>query len=79
MPTIGPIVKIGENEYSIRYKDINMDFTVHTDNRATTLTLPSLIRSPLSVRFMYLLRMHYIKQRIVLTVENAWQNAPLGL
>ena len=56
MPTIGPIVKIGENEYSIRYKDINMDFTVHTDNRATTLTLPSLIRSPLSVRFMYLFK-----------------------
>lgn len=56
MLTIGPIVKLGENSYSIRYKDINMDFTVKTDTKSTVLTLPALIRSPLSVRFMYLFK-----------------------
>lgn len=56
MASIGPIVKIGENEYSIRYKDINMDFKVQTDSRVTTITLPALIRSPLSIRFMYLFK-----------------------
>ena len=56
MATIGPIIKISDDRYSIRYKDINMDFSVKTDNKSTTLILPSLIRSPLSVRFMYLFK-----------------------
>lgn len=56
MATVGPVIQIGDNKYSIRYKDINMDFTVSTDKRATILTLPALIRSPLSVRFMYLFK-----------------------
>ena len=56
MATVGSIVKISDNGYSIRYKDINMDFTVETDSRKTILTLPALIRSPLSVRFMYLFK-----------------------
>ena len=56
MATIGSIVKISDNGYSIRYKDINMDFTVQTDGGKTILILPALIRSPLSVRFMYLFK-----------------------
>lgn len=56
MATIGPIVKIGDDRYSIRYKDINMNFSVQTDKTSTVLTLPALIRSPLSVRFMYLFK-----------------------
>ena len=56
MPTVGPVIKIGDGKYSIRYKDINMDFSVQVDKKATTLTLPALIRSPLSVRFMYLFK-----------------------
>ena len=56
MPTIGPLIQIDDNEYSIRYKDINMDFTVVSDDQSTVLTLPALIRSPLSVRFMYLFK-----------------------
>ncbi len=56
MATVGPIVKIGDDRYSIRYKDINMDFSVQTDKNSTVLTLPALIRSPLSIRFMYLFK-----------------------
>ncbi len=56
LTTVGSLVKIGDEKYSIRYKDINMDFSVHIDNNATVITLPALIRSPLSVRFMYLFK-----------------------
>ena len=56
MATIGPVVRTGEETYSIRYKDINMDFKVHVDTKSTVLTLPTLIRSQLSIRFMYLFK-----------------------
>ncbi len=56
MTTVAPVVKVGEDKYSIRYKDINIDFTVQVDKRSTIITLPALIRSPLSVRFMYLFK-----------------------
>ena len=56
MSTIGDVVKIDDNLYSIHYKDINMDFSVRVEKNATVLTLPALIRSPLSVRFMYLFK-----------------------
>lgn len=56
MTTVGPVVRTGDNTYSIRYKDINMDFSVVEEKNSTTLTLPALIRSPLSVRFMYLFK-----------------------
>lgn len=56
MPTVGSVVKLGEDKYSIRYHDINMDFSVKEDTKSTILTLPALIRSPLSVRFMYLFK-----------------------
>lgn len=56
MPAVGPIVKIGDERYSIQYKDINMDFSVHQEKASTVLTLPVLIRSPRSVRFMYLFK-----------------------
>ena len=56
MPTIGTVVKTGENRYSIRYKEINLDFEVCQEKNSTVITLPILIRTPLSVRFMYLFR-----------------------
>lgn len=56
MNTIGTVVKTGDNKYSIQYKEINIDFTVEYDKNSITLTLPALIRSPLSVRFMYLFK-----------------------
>ena len=56
MKTIGHLVKVDEETYSIQYKDINLDFKVKVEKNATTLILPALIRSPLSVRFMYLFK-----------------------
>lgn len=56
MTTVGPVIKLSDNKFSIKYKDINMDFTVQIENKSTVLTLPALIRSPLSVRFMYLFK-----------------------
>lgn len=56
MKTIGPLVQIDDETYSIQYKDINLDFKVRVEKNATTLILPALIRSPLSVRFMYLFK-----------------------
>lgn len=56
MKTIGPVVQIDDETYSIQYKDINLDFKVKIEKNATTLILPALIRSPLSVRFMYLFK-----------------------
>ena len=56
MTIVGPVVKIDDDRYSVRYKDINLDFSVQFDKTSTVLTLPALIRSPLSVRFMYLFK-----------------------
>ena len=56
MSTIGPVIKLDDNLYSIKYKDINMDFYVYVDNHSTTLVLPTLLRSQLSIRFMYLFK-----------------------
>lgn len=56
MSTIGPVVQVGNDTYSIQYKDININFTVKVDKHSTTITLPALIRSPLSIRFMYLFK-----------------------
>lgn len=56
MATIGPVVQIGKITYNIQYKDINLDFDVVSDSKSTTITMPALIRSPLSVRFMYLFK-----------------------
>lgn len=56
MSTIGPIVRTGIDQYSIRYNDINMEFSVRKDGNATVLTLPALIKSQSSIRFMYLFK-----------------------
>lgn len=56
MNTIGTLVQVGNNVYSIQYKDLCVNFNVRNDNNSTTIEMPTLIRSPLSVRFMYLFK-----------------------
>lgn len=56
MHAIGPMIQVSEEKYSIRYKGENIEFTVHTEGKATIVTVPALIRSQLSIRFMYLFK-----------------------
>lgn len=56
LKTVGPVVKINEDTYAIQYKDTSVNFTVEEDKNSTTIVMPALIRSPLSVRFMYLFK-----------------------
>ena len=56
MQAIGPIVQISDERYSIRYKDVYVEFSVHTDEKSTVVTLPALIKSQSSIRFMYLFK-----------------------
>lgn len=56
MATIGDLVKITDDKYSIRYKDTNFNFSVKQSQNAIVITLPSVQKSPLSIRFMYLFK-----------------------
>lgn len=56
MPAIGPIIQMSEDVYAIKYKGISIEFSVHTEGKATIITLPTLIRSQSSIRFMYLFK-----------------------
>lgn len=56
LPTVGEVVKTGSSLYSIRYHDLSMDFDVKAEGSATTVTIPVLIKSKTSIRFMYLFR-----------------------
>lgn len=56
LPTVGDIVKTGSTSYEIRYHDLSMDFDVKMEETTTTVTVPTLLKSKTSIRFMYLFR-----------------------
>lgn len=56
MHTIGDLVQISADTYSIQYKDLCVSFSVKYDGNSTIIEFPFIIRSPLSVRFMYLFK-----------------------
>ena len=56
LPTVGDLVKTGRNSYSIRYHELSMEFDVTEENDSTIVTVPILIKSKTSIRFMYLFK-----------------------
>jgi len=56
MTPIGKLVQIGEKNFSIEYKEINMPFEVSIDKGITTIIVPILVRTKASIRFMYLFK-----------------------
>lgn len=56
MAPVGDLVQTGPDRYSISHKDIIMEFQVEVGDKATTITIPVLIRSKASVRFMYIFK-----------------------
>lgn len=56
LTTVGDLVQIGDIKYSIRYHDIAMEFDVRVENNTTVITIPILLRTKESIRFMYLFK-----------------------
>lgn len=56
MATVGDLVKTSETTYSISYHELSMEFDVRVDESSTLLTIPVLIKSKISIRFMYLFK-----------------------
>ena len=61
MPAVGDLVKTGDDTYSIQYHDLLMEFEVKVTEEVTTLTIPILIKTKTSIRFMYLFRNAILK------------------
>lgn len=56
MAAVGDLVKTGVTTYSIRYHELSMEFDVKVDESSMTITVPVLIKSKTSIRFMYLFK-----------------------
>ena len=56
MTTLGDVVEISENKYSVQHGEINLIFNAVEKDNITTISFSPLVKSKSSIRFMYLFK-----------------------
>lgn len=78
LPTVGELVKTSGTSHSIRYHELSMDFDVRIEATLTTITIPVLIKSKTSIRFMYLFKNALYKAAYCVNCRECMAECALG-